>query len=447
MQLKADKKTKTSLLTATEFHNLITALYMGAVDHIAVATSGGCDSMALSLLLKKWCDDQNIKLTALSVDHGLRDGSKAEVDQVAIWMAAHNINHKILNWTGDKPNSNIQGEARKARYGLMGNYCADQNIKHLFLAHHQQDQAETFLLRLFRGSGVDGLSAMQKIADFPYQNSTKDYPKIYRPLLDVSKEYLQEIMKEAGQAWIEDPSNEDPVYSRIKVRQLLKSSQIEGLNSQRLSATATRMRRVRSLLDQLSEQGELDYVKYHEFGFAVLNSDFADNLHEEISLRILREIVRKISADQYGPRLTKLETLYQNLKNKDFSGQTILGSMVFKAKNNDIIFVREISLIDEVKTIADKQQYLWDNRFLLSFEQYFGTVRKIDDECYGKIKQEFPDFKENLKALSDDHTIRNCLLSTLPCLVLEDGTVRLPDILCDKITMPELYGFSAVLNK
>ena len=159
MQLEENKP---SPLTSDEFHNLMVALNMGDIKHIAVAVSGGGDSMALCLLLKEWCTTQGVNLTALTVDHGLRVDSRTEAEQVSRWMMEASISHHILSWAGEKPTTNIQDEARKARYQLMGKWCAQNNIAHLCLAHHQDDQAETFLLRLFRGSGVDGLCAMEK---------------------------------------------------------------------------------------------------------------------------------------------------------------------------------------------------------------------------------------------------------------------------------------------
>ncbi|HEC14169.1 MAG TPA: tRNA lysidine(34) synthetase TilS, partial [Rhodospirillales bacterium] len=131
-----------------------------AAPHIAVAVSGGPDSMGLCLLCDRWARDRGGWVTALSVDHGLRAASAEEALRVGRWMERLGIAHQTLVWPGDKPSSGIQAAARTARYKLMNGWCRDAGVLHLLLAHHRRDQAETFLMRLGRGSGPDGLAAM-----------------------------------------------------------------------------------------------------------------------------------------------------------------------------------------------------------------------------------------------------------------------------------------------
>ena len=140
---------------------------------VAVAVSGGADSMALALLLN---EQTNSKLIAITVDHGLREESAREAKQVKKWLEKYDIEHHILKWEGDKKNSNIQFEARTARYQLMCDFCKKNDIQLLLVAHNLQDNAETLLMRIMRGSGVDGLSA---IADATKINNIE----VLRPLL------------------------------------------------------------------------------------------------------------------------------------------------------------------------------------------------------------------------------------------------------------------------
>jgi tRNA(Ile)-lysidine synthase len=179
--------------------------------HLAVAVSGGADSMALCLLASGWARARHGKVTALTVDHGLRPESAAEARQVARWCRALGIAHVTLRWTGRKPKTGIQASARAARYRLLEESCRTRGVIHLLVAHHAGDQAETVALRGERGSGEDGLAGMAAIVETPNL-------RILRPLLAVPKARLVAMLQRAGQGWIEDPSNRDPKYARVRVR-------------------------------------------------------------------------------------------------------------------------------------------------------------------------------------------------------------------------------------
>lgn len=447
MRLKEGELNKVNPLTFDQFDNIMKSLDIGDCKKIAVAVSGGGDSMALSLLLNDWCAAEKRKLVALTVDHGLRSSSANEAKLVHDWMQERQIDHIILNWDGKKPDNDIQNEARKARYLLMGKWCVENDIKFLFVAHHQEDQAETFLIRLFRGSGVDGLSSMEQKALFPNDNFNHVYPVICRPLLDIPKQRLIDTLHVFNQDWVNDPSNDNDDFSRIKIRKLLQSSNIEGLNSDRLSLTAKRIRRVRTLLESMTVKAESDYVKYYDLGYAILNVDFIKDTHEEISLRLLSVILKKISGGSYAPRMAKLESLYENLKDCNFQGQTIYGAIVFPLSGNEVAFVREVNSIMNNYFITDEKHYLWDNRFFVNFEKKTEHIRKLDTRDVNLISEKFPDFKEHLKEYFNNGVLKNRVLASLPCLEKKDGTISLPDILVNGIGMQELDSFSVILKK
>ncbi|MAG22807.1 MAG: tRNA lysidine(34) synthetase TilS, partial [Rhodospirillaceae bacterium] len=176
---------------------------------VAVAVSGGCDSMALALLAHDWAQGRGGQTVALSVDHRLRWESGAEARQAGRWLKARGLTHHILSWTGDKPRHGVQAAAREARYRLLFDWCRRHGVLHLLLAHHQEDQAETFLLRLGRGSGVDGLAGMAPLSEVPTM-------RLLRPLLDVPKARLVATLQSRGQEWVEDPSNRDLAYARVR---------------------------------------------------------------------------------------------------------------------------------------------------------------------------------------------------------------------------------------
>ena len=170
---------------------------------LAVAVSGGGDSMALAILADQWARDRGGAVTALIVDHALRPGSADEAAMAGRWLKARRIARQVLVWSGPKPGTGRQEAAREARYALLTDWCRSKGVLHLLLAHHLEDQAETLLLRLGRGSGADGLAAMAALAESAAL-------RFCRPLLGTAPARLRAFLEAEGQPWIEDPSNRDP---------------------------------------------------------------------------------------------------------------------------------------------------------------------------------------------------------------------------------------------
>jgi len=182
--------------------------------HVALAVSGGPDSLALMRLAARWRAELGLalKLSVLTVDHGLRASSREEAELVGRMASALGLPHAILTWEGKEPHSrSLQARARAARYDLMVAYCHEHDIPVLVTAHHLDDQAETFLMRLKRGSGLDGLAAI------PERGAWAGIT-VLRPLLDVPKARLVATLDEAGIAFVSDPSNVDPRFERARVR-------------------------------------------------------------------------------------------------------------------------------------------------------------------------------------------------------------------------------------
>lgn len=444
MQLR--EKGESTPLTTKEFQEIMSAMDIGCSKKVAVAVSGGSDSMALTLLLNQWCANQDIHLTALTVDHGLRENSALEAQQVAKWLSVKNISHNILEWQGIKPDTNIQDHARKARYELMGNWCMDNNVDHLFLAHHMNDQAETFLIRLLRGSGVDGLSAMEKSTIFPFNKMSNKTLKILRPLLEVESGRLLETIQAANQDHIEDPSNLDEKYTRIQIRSLLNETEIEGLNAHKLSSTSTRMRRVRSLLEEMTSKAESDFVSYNSFGYASIVKNNISELHEEIGLRLLSKVIKTVGGNTYAPRHKSLEKLFENLKETKFPGQSLAGVLVFTLTGHEIVITRETKNIDEHVNVTEVKQNLWDNRFEINSIDVTGVIEPLNSKLLKSLSLEMPDFKLKLADVFSNHLIRDRVLPSLPCIVKSTGEILLPEFLGNKIGSSETKTFSAIFH-
>lgn len=179
-------------VTAEELKQKLIEMGVDLSRRLAVAVSGGADSIALALLMGQICD-----IEAVTVDHGLRAEAADEARFVGEVMARHNIAHTILHWQGEKPSSGIQAAARTARYKLIQDWCTAKNISNLVLAHHLDDQAETFLMRLSRGSGVYGLAAMAEVSTLM---GSLGSIHMLRPLLHVSKDRLISTLTSMGKS-------------------------------------------------------------------------------------------------------------------------------------------------------------------------------------------------------------------------------------------------------
>ena len=211
--------------------------------HLAVAVSGGADSMALCLLAHDWAVARGGRVTALTVDHGLRPASAKEAAQVGSWISACGIEHHILRWQGEKPASAVQNSARVARYRLLCEWCRQANVLHLLLGHHADDQSETVLHRLVRGSGIFGLAGMSALVE------TSEV-RLLRPLLSCRPAALRSLLTERGQDWLEDPSNRDPRFARTHVRSVQPSLATVGLTRSVLLAAAAQMAATRSVVQE-----------------------------------------------------------------------------------------------------------------------------------------------------------------------------------------------------
>lgn len=312
---------------------------------IAVAVSGGPDSVALLHMLSACFAAQKKKphIHALTVDHGLRPESAAEARQVGTWVAGWPlVTHHILPWKGRKPGSAIQERAREKRYELMAAYCAGQGIHHLFLAHHQTDQAETFLFRLAKGSGLDGLGGMADAV--PYKDTNL---VLLRPLLARSKADLEAYCARHNISFASDSSNENRDYARVRLRQSLPVLEAEGLSEKRLAATAARMQRARQALDFYAGKLRRAAVTMGRDKAAIRLSSLRA-APEEIRLRVVRQVIAELGADGYGPRLERLEVLLKECFEDDRAGvkRFTLGGFLFALdrKRGDFSIAREKSL-------------------------------------------------------------------------------------------------------
>lgn len=360
---------------AEEFRALMAAFApFEAAPFVAVAVSGGADSLALTVLLHRWAQERGGGVLALTVDHGLRAESAAEAALVGAWLALRGIEHRILVWQGEKPATGIQAAARQARYALLAAACADRGILHLAIAHHAGDQGETLLARLARGSGVDGLSAMAPVVE-------TGPVRLIRPLLGLERCRLEATLKAQGQDWVQDPSNADDHYQRVRLRRLLAR---EGADLPRLGATARALGRARAALEVETARLLVQGVALHEAGFARLDRACFLAAPAEIALRALAGLVRTIGGRDYPPRMEGLERLLAALE----AGRpaSLCGCALAMERGGVLVYRerRHPALPMEVARLP----LLWDGRFTVSLEQGRAVAAPLQTADWSRIRDE-----------------------------------------------------------
>jgi tRNA(Ile)-lysidine synthase len=343
---------------AREFAALITAFApFEAQPHLAVAVSGGSDSMALALLAADWARARGGRVTALTVDHGLRAEAAAEASQVGSWCAARGIAHEIVRWPGPAPRTGIQAAARAARYRLLEEWCGAHGVLHLLVAHQREDQAETLLMRLTRASGVDGLSGMAALVE-------RRAMRVLRPLLALPRARLQGTLRAAAQDWIEDPSNRNPAFLRARLRIQLDNQAGRGVSAERLAGLAAQFGRARAALETERAKLLAQSVMLHPAGFAWLNATALLAAPEEVVLRALAAIITTVSGAEYPPRSERLERLFRHLPQGLASGRTLGGCLILPRRGR-ILICREPAAVAAPVLVAPRGHTRWDGRFSL----------------------------------------------------------------------------------
>ncbi len=336
-------------------------------DHprIAVAVSGGADSLALAVLLHDWARPLGGHVTALSVDHGQRPEAAAEARFVARTLKPLGLAQQTLRWRGAKPEANVSAVLRRARYDLLSRACARRGLLHLALGHHLDDQAETFLLRLGRGSGLDGLAAMAAIVELPGL-------RLLRPLLGQPKARLEATLRARGLAWVEDPTNRDPAQARARLRRLMPGFAREGLTAARLATTARYLGHARAALEQELARLLVSVVMLDPAGFAWLDPGPLVAAPAELGRRALARVLTTVGGAEYGPRRDALERLHGRISAGLTAGATLGGCRVLPRRGR-LLVVREARNL-AVARLPAGQKLFWDGRFEVALGQVGGRA-------------------------------------------------------------------------
>lgn len=277
----------------------------------AVAVSGGSDSLALMHLLAGHARAAGLAPPlVLTVDHGLRASSAREARQVVAWARAAGLKAHVLRWRGARPGQGIEAAAREARYRLMGAFLEKRGIAALYVGHTQDDQAETFLLRLARGSGLDGLAAMQAVSPWPVPGF--ESLSVRRPLLGIARADLRAWLEALGQPWLEDPMNQDEAFDRVKMRRALAVLAGAGLEAGRIAQAAAHLARARQALEVVTQAVLARAARPLGRGFA-LDPAALTAAPREVGLRALAALLMAVGGKPYRPRFESLERLFDRL--------------------------------------------------------------------------------------------------------------------------------------
>jgi len=306
-------------------------------ENLAVAVSGGPDSLALAYLAKCYSLKVSVKVKYFIVDHKLRKESSLEAKTVKNLLSKFDINCKILKWIGKKPFKNVQATARDKRYSLLANECKKNNIKYLLLGHHINDLFENFLIRIVRGSGLNGLISLSKNTKYKNQNLN-----IVRPLLNIEKKDLLYISNEVFDFFVKDPSNINENYKRTRIRSLLHSLEKEGLDIKKLKLTINNLKDSdKSIKFYVDRNLKKNVVFLKIKNIYILNFNFFDQSHE-IIFRSLTKLIQNLGKKYYPVRGKSINELIEKINKKSFTKVT-LGGCFIERVNETILISQESS--------------------------------------------------------------------------------------------------------
>ena len=353
----------------------------GKYQHVAVGVSGGVDSLALCLLAQTWGQQNGIKITALTVDHGLRKESAREAAQVKSWLTRRGIPHVTLMLNESFPRYGIQAFARKWRFQLLGDWCRINLADVVMLAHTIEDQMETICMRILADSGPEGLSGIRR-------NTVVGGLRILRPLLKISKGRLIATCSAFNQDWVVDPSNQDTRYCRVKIRQLMPYIEKAGLESNKMVRLASAMEKLRNAFNNFS----VSFIKNNggilKTGIAWINLSSFEKLPNKFKELLLLRLLVIIGGASWPSSKKKITRLIYSLKQEKVTKITLGGCVIEKTILGKIWIYREIKRRCLSVVIMPGEKRRWDNRFEVfqNFDKKL-ILEPLGEQGWRKIKR------------------------------------------------------------
>jgi len=303
-------------------------------EDFVLAVSGGSDSLCLAYFGKLYSAEFKNKVHFLIINHNLRKESFKEALKVKEILKKKQIKGKVINWKGSLPKKNIQKNARDIRYSLLSEYCFKNNVKYLVTAHHLDDQIENFFIRLFRGSGLTGLSSMSENVN--YNNNLK----IIRPLLKFEKKQLRYITLKYFGTYIKDPSNKNENFLRVRVRKYRNEMHKEGLDTGKIIKTVNNLLSANKAINFYKNKALYKHVSFLTENRCSINNQVFTEEAGEIIFKLFSDILSLVSGTYYPPRSKKILNLIQRLKKDKFNKST-LGGCIIERKDSFISISKE----------------------------------------------------------------------------------------------------------
>ncbi|WP_240230419.1 tRNA lysidine(34) synthetase TilS [Devosia lacusdianchii] len=357
---------------------------------IGLAVSGGADSLALLLLAQRWAADLPAapRLHVYSVDHGLRPEAAGEVAMVLGVAKSLGVAATGLRWDGGKPATGVQEAARAARYGLIGTAMAADGVSVLLTAHHRNDQAETVLMRMAHGSGIEGLRGMAGMAEV-------EGVRVHRPLLGVDPAALAEIVVAAGLTPAADPSNTDSHYERVRWRQTLPQLAALGLDAGMIAGFAERMGEADAAIAQMADGCFSEIVRLDGFGAARIELSPFIGLSPAISTRVLGRVLKIVGGRQKPRALGQVERLRQAIAEDVLPRSTTVLGCVIRLKDGAIAVAREPGRsVPPDAALLPHGELVWDERFrIINGSDEAGLTASVADYLPRHRLEEFLGFK------------------------------------------------------
>jgi tRNA(Ile)-lysidine synthase len=365
-------------------------------DTIVLAVSGGPDSLALLYLAAEWCRriaDKAIDVHVVTVDHRLREASHAEAVAVGAHADRLGLKHTILEWANAKPETGLANAARQARYALLEAYARQQTqtagAAAIVTAHHIDDQAETVLMRLARGSGLDGLAAMAETRPLAQHPSID----LVRPLLAFSKARLIATLNARAVAYADDPTNADIAYERVRVRNAMAELADIGLTPQELASSAKRLGAARDALAYAA-------VAFETSVALALNNEVYASLDRQafaagpayLQQRLLARLIARFGGASPKPRLAEVEALAARLAEGGKASATLGGAIVSAGSRLIRIWREAGRLKSPAIEMAPGTSLVWDDRFIVSYSADYPksvTIRPLGSEGYLDLTRQF----------------------------------------------------------
>jgi len=367
---------------------------------VILAVSGGADSMAMMHLVNRWSRlqrDSRRKLVVATVDHGLRRESREEAAWVAQEARAIGLEHTLLAWEGAKPTTGLQDAARAARYRLLTELAwrlGGSRAAAIVTAHTEEDQAETFLMRLARGSGLDGLTGMSAQRLIGREAEVK----LVRPLLGVSGGRLEATLRAGKRAWIEDPSNDCDRFERVRLRKALGPLEAIGLTSPKIALSARRLERAREALEAAaSALQSAATLNLHGGAFASLDARTFQAAPEEVRLRLMVRLIAAFGGQDEPVRLARLEGLLGRLSAPGFGAAT-LGACIVARHDGAIRVAREPGRAELPQLeLAPGEVAVWDRRFRVAAAGALDApvlVRALGTAAFARLRRQLKSARE-----------------------------------------------------